>query len=457
MQAPPLPKIEPSLLAQIGGALRDTPEMRVHGHVISINGMELRAEGLRLAASLGDHVEVAGRVRGEVVGIRPEGVQILPFGSWDGVRAGDRVQLLSGGQEIFPDPSWRGRVIDPFGAALDNRALIMGPQGYMMRSLPPNAFERRRVGEKLESGIKALDIFAPLCRGQRMGVFAGSGVGKSTLMAMLSRHSNAEVIVIGLVGERGREVQDFIQRDLGPEGMARCCLIVATSDLPPLARRQAAWTATTVAEYFRDQGRHVLLMLDSVTRFAMAQREIGLSAGEPPATRGYTPTVFAELPKLLERSGPGKEGQGDITAIYTVLVDGDDMNEPVADAVRGILDGHLILDRKIAEGGRYPAINIAKSVSRMLPHCHTKVEAGVMTYARRALARYADIEDLARIGAYRPGSDPETDCAIAFAAKAEDFLRQGKGEVLSSTEGFAALYGLLLEAGYQIDLASLAD
>ena len=231
---------------------------------------------------------------------------------------------------------------------------------------------------------------------------------------------------------------------------------MCSSDLPPLTRRQAAWTATAVAEYFRDQGKQVLLMLDSVTRFAMAQREIGLSAGEPPATRGYTPTVFAELPRLLERSGPGMEGQGDITAIYTVLVDGDDMNEPVSDAVRGILDGHLILDRKIAEGGRYPAINISKSVSRMLPHCHTKVEQRIMLHARRAIARYGDIEDLARIGAYRAGTDPETDCAIAFASKVEGFLQQGRGETLSSAEGFAALYGLLLEAGYEIDMKDLA-
>ena len=443
-------------LAAVEADLRERHAERVFGEVSAISGMEMRALGLRFAASIGDHVEVAGRVRGEVVGIRAEGVQVLPFGSWEGVSAGAKVELLRGGQQIYPDMSWLGRVIDPFATALDGKALPSGPVAYNIRAIAPNAFKRRQVGAKLETAVKAMDIFTPLCRGQRMGVFAGSGVGKSTLMAMLARHTDAEVIVIGLVGERGREVQDFINRDLGPEGMARTCLIVATSDLPPLSRRQAAWTATTVAEYFRDQGKQVLLMLDSVTRFAMAQREIGLSAGEPPATRGYTPTVFAELPKLLERSGPGMAGQGDITAIYTVLVDGDDMNEPVADAVRGILDGHIVLDRKIAEGGRYPAINIARSVSRMLPHCHTVVEQRIMTYARRAMARYADIEDLARIGAYRPGSDPETDCAIAFSTKVEDFLRQTRGEVLSSAEGFAALYGLLLEAGYRIEMSDLA-
>jgi flagellum-specific ATP synthase len=443
-------------LARVEAELRNRLGPRIFGEVSTIRGMELRASGLRLAASIGDHVEVAGKVRGEVVGVQTDGVQILPFGSWEGVAAGAAVELLQGGHQIHPDQSWLGRVIDPFGAPLDERPLAAGSRAYDIRAKAPGAFGRRQVGAKLETGVKALDIFTPLCRGQRLGVFAGSGVGKSTLMAMLARQTDAEVIVIGLVGERGREVQDFIHRDLGPEGLARSCLIVATSDLPPLSRRQAAWTATAVAEYFRDQGRQVLLMLDSVTRFAMAQREIGLSAGEPPATRGYTPTVFAELPKLLERSGPGSAGQGDITAIYTVLVDGDDMNEPVADAVRGILDGHLVLDRKIAEGGRYPALNIAKSISRMLPHCHTVIEQRIMTHARRALARYADIEDLARIGAYRSGTDPETDCAIAFANKAEVFLRQGRGEVLSSAEGFAALYGLLLEAGYKIELSELS-
>jgi len=443
-------------LAEIEARLRSQPLVRVVGTVSAVSGMELRASGLSRAAAIGDHVEVAGRVRGEIVGIRADGVQVLPFGSWDGVCAGDGVELLEGGHQIRPDMGWLGRVIDAFGTPLDRDALPSGVVGYDIRRDPPAAFDRRRVGAKLETGVKAMDIFTPLCRGQRMGVFAGSGVGKSILMAMLARNTDADVIVMGLVGERGREVQDFIGRDLGPEGMARSCLVVATSDQPPLARRQAAWTATAVAEYFRDQGLQVLLMLDSVTRFAMAQREIGLSAGEPPATRGYTPTVFAELPKLLERSGPGCGAQGDITAIYTVLVDGDDMNEPVADAVRGILDGHLVLDRRIAERGRYPAIDIARSISRMLPHCHTPVEQGIMTHARRALSRYADIEDLARIGAYRPGTDPETDCAIAFAGGAEDFLRQSRADVLSSTEGFAALYGLLLEAGYKIDLQELS-
>ena len=303
-----------------------------------------------------------------------------------------------------------------------------------------------------------MDVFVPLCRGQRLGVFAGSGVGKSTLMAMFARQIDADVIVIGLVGERGREVQDFITRDLGPEGMARTVLVVATSDQPPLTRRQAAWTATAIAEFLRDQGKQVLLMIDSVTRFAMAQREIGLSAGEPPTTRGYTPTVFAELPRLLERSGPGRNVSRETatTEIYTVLVDGDDHNEPIADAVRGILDGHVILDRKIAEGGRYPAIDVAKSVSRALPHCHAPAERAIMSAARRALATAAEMEDLVRIGAYRAGADPATDAAIRFAALAEDFLRQGRNDRQGAEISFATLYGLLTESGLPLSPEQLA-
>lgn len=304
-----------------------------------------------------------------------------------GVAAGDDVLVIGEGATIRPSAAWLGRVMDAFGTPLDGGSDPEGDHDYPVRANPPDAFGRRRVGEKLETGVKALDIFAPLCRGQRMGIFAGSGVGKSTLMAMLARQADADVIVMGLVGERGREVQDFIRRDLGPEGLARSVLVVATSDQPSLTRRQAAWTATAVAEYFRDQGKHVLLMLDSVTRFAMAQREIGLAAGEPPTSKGYTPTVFTEMPRLLERSGPGipDRGHGDITAIYTVLVDGDDMHEPIADAVRGVLDGHVVLDRKIAERGRFPAVNLQKSISRMLPHCHAPAERTIMARARRAM------------------------------------------------------------------------
>lgn len=438
--------------------LRRLPLSDLRGQVQALSGLELLVAGLGAEARLGAHVEVAGRIRGEIVAVDRGAASVLPFGTWDGVALSDEVRLLSADGTLFPDPSWVGRVLDAFGSPLDGIALHEGAKGYRARSTPPDAFQRRPTGLKLESGIKAIDVFVPICRGQRLGVFAGSGVGKSTLMAMFARQMDADVIVIGLVGERGKEVQDFITRDLGPEGMARTVLVVATSDQPPLTRRQAAWTATAIAEYLRDQGKQVLLMIDSVTRFAMAQREIGLSAGEPPTTRGYTPTVFAELPRLLERSGPGRADtkQGDITAIYTVLVDGDDHNEPIADTVRGILDGHVVLDRRIAESGRYPAIDIAKSVSRSLPHCHTPAERAIMTAARRALAAANDVEDLVRIGAYRAGADAATDAAIRFSALADAFLRQGRIDRQGADISFATLYGLLAESGLPLTPEQLA-
>ena len=448
-----------TLFSSLRAELRSLPDGDVRGQVQALGGLELRAAGLGAEARLGAHVEVAGRVRGEIVAIHDGAASVLPFGTWDGVGLTDDVRLLGAEGVLFPDESWLGRVLDAFGRPLDGGHLPQGGSAYAPRADAPEAFRRRPTGAKLESGIRAMDVFVPICRGQRLGVFAGSGVGKSTLMAMFARQIDADVIVIGLVGERGREVQDFITRDLGPEGMARTVLVVATSDQPPLTRRQAAWTATAVAEYLRDQGKQVLLMIDSVTRFAMAQREIGLSAGEPPTTRGYTPTVFAELPRLLERSGPGRNvaGQGDITAIYTVLVDGDDHNEPIADTVRGILDGHVILDRKIAEGGRYPAIDVAKSVSRALPHCHTAAERAILTAARRALAASAEMEDLVRIGAYRAGADPATDAAIRFSALADGFLRQGRDDRQEAEISFATLYGLLTESGLPLSPEDLAD
>lgn len=447
-----------TVFSSLRAGLRRLPDSDVRGQVQALGGLELRAAGLGAEARLGAHVEVAGRVRGEIVAVQNGAASVLPFGTWDGVGLTDEVRLLGAEGVLFPDESWLGRVLDAFGRPLDGAHLPEGGLAYAPRATPPEAFRRRPTGAKLESGIKAMDVFVPICRGQRLGVFAGSGVGKSTLMAMFARQIDADVIVIGLVGERGREVQDFITRDLGADGMARTVLVVATSDQPPLTRRQAAWTATAVAEYLRDQGKQVLLMIDSVTRFAMAQREIGLSAGEPPTTRGYTPTVFAELPRLLERSGPGRNvaGQGDITAIYTVLVDGDDHNEPIADTVRGILDGHVILDRKIAEGGRYPAIDVAKSVSRALPHCHTAAERTIMTAARRALATAAEMEDLVRIGAYRAGADPATDAAIRFAALADGFLRQGRDDRQEAEISFATLYGLLTESGLPLSPEDLA-
>jgi flagellum-specific ATP synthase len=302
----------------------------------------------------------------------------------------------------------------------------------------------------LDLGVRALDVFTTTCRGQRLGVFAGSGVGKSVLLSMLAREAACDVVVVGLIGERGREVREFLEETLGEEGLKRAVVVVATSDEPALTRRQAAYATLTVAEFLRDQGLEVLCLMDSVTRFAMAQREIGLAAGEPPTTKGYTPTVFSELPKLLERAGPGPvrpDGTtaGPITGLFTVLVDGDDHNEPIADAVRGILDGHIVMSRKIAERGRFPAVDVLKSISRTLPGCQTPDERVVAKEARGLLSAYADMEELIRIGAYRTGSDALLDRAIRLNPALEAFLGQDKSEVFRLDQSFDALRTLLAQ------------
>jgi len=444
-----------TLFSDLSQAAREVGGRRIAGQVRSISGLTLTVEGLGRALGIGQRCRVHGRngpVLAEVVGLDEAGAHVLPFGFWRGVAAGDAVEIVDGDDLVRPTEAWLGRVIDGLARPLDGLGRL--PQGAVPRSVhcdAPRAFERRRVGPRIDTGVKAVDIFAPICRGQRMGVFAGSGVGKSTLMAMLARRADVDVIVVGLVGERGREVQDFVQKDLGPEGLARTVLVVSTGDEPPLMRRQAAWTATAVAEHFRDAGLQVLLLIDSVTRFAMAQREIGLAAGEPPAQRGFPPTTFAELPQLLERAGPGRGGQGDITAIYTVLVEGEDMNDPVADTVRGILDGHLILERTIGERGRYPAINLLRSVSRMLPDCHSPQENALLREVRLGLARFNDMEDLIRLGAYKEGSDPEIDRALRLAEPLDRFLTQARDEASTSDTAFAGLRRLLEEAGITVD------
>lgn len=300
-----------------------------------------------------------------MIGFSGENAVVMPFGGLDGVRRGCRAVIANAASQVRPSPAWLGRVVNAMGEPIDGKGpLVQGASPMPYRNSPPPAHSRKRVGPPLDLGVRGLNTFLTCCRGQRLGIFAGSGVGKSVLLSMLARNVDAAISVIGLIGERGREVQEFLQEDLGEEGLARSVVVVATSDEPALMRRQAAYLTLAIAEYFRDEDQDVLCLMDSVTRFAMAQREIGLSAGEPPTAKGYTPTVFTELPKLLERAGPGT-GDGTITAIFTVLVDGDDHNEPIADAVRGILDGHIVMQRAIAERGRYPAVNILKSVSRI--------------------------------------------------------------------------------------------
>jgi flagellum-specific ATP synthase len=351
--------------------------------------------------------------------------------------------IANAASQVRPSPSWLGRVLNAMGEPIDGKGpLPQGTSPMPYRNSPPPAHSRKRVGAPLDLGVRALNTFLTCCRGQRLGIFAGSGVGKSVLLSMLARNVDADITVIGLVGERGREVQEFLQDDLGDAGLARSVVVVATSDEPALMRRQAAYLTLAIAEHFRDEGKDVLCLMDSVTRFAMAQREFGRAAGEPPTAKGYTPTVFTELPKLLERAGPGT-GAGTITGIFTVLVDGDDHNEPIADAVRGILDGHIVMERVIAERGRFPAINILKSVSRTMPKSADPVYLPTIMRGRQVMATYADMEELIRLGAYRSGSSAEVDEAIRLHEPLESFLRQAKDEVASLNDGYRRLEQIL--------------
>ncbi len=421
------------------------------GRVREVVGLRLTVEGLEAVLGVGDLCLVhapKGPVMSEVIGIDRKGAHLLPFGDWTGVGPGSEVEYLADGLVMHPGPGWIGRVLNALALPIDGKGpLPLDGPDQTHHARVPSPFLRRAVGKRLETGVKAIDVFAPLCRGQRMGLFAGSGVGKSTLLSMLTRHAEADVIVVGLVGERGREVRDFIENTLGAEGMRRAVLVVATGDEAPLMRRQAAETATHIAEAFRNQGADVLLMVDSITRYAHAHREIGLSLGEPPAARGYPPTVFSKLPKLLERAGPGTDGQGNITAFYTVLMDGDDMNDPVVDAVRGTLDGHVHLSRTFAERGRYPAVDIEKSLSRMLPHCHSDAENDIMLRIRRAMSRHSEMEDLIQLGIYKAGTDPALDQAIKIAVAAEEVLKQSVSAAVPSQEAFVDFERVLKENG----------
>ena len=424
------------------------PTLTRFGRVARLEGLAVEVTGAQGAVSLGGQCRISignnKTIPCEVVGFRDGRALVMPLGSLDGITLGARADFEDRPASIYPSKAWLGRVVDGFGQPMDGKGpLPLGMTAYPLKAAPIAATRRGRVGKKLDLGIRALNAFATCCAGQRMGIFSGSGVGKSTLLSMLARNSDADAIVIGLIGERGREVKEFIEDDLGEEGLARSVVVAATSDEAPLVRRQAAYVAMTVAEQLRDQGLNVLLLMDSVTRFAMAQREIGLSAGEPPASKGYTPTVFAELPRLLERAGPGIEGGGSITGLFTVLVEGDDHNEPVADAVRGILDGHIVLERAIAERGRFPAINILKSVSRAMPGCNTDDEQKLVLRARQPLTIYEDMAELIRLGAYKAGTNPEVDNAVRLYPQLEAFLAQSKTEAASLSEGYDALSAIM--------------
>jgi len=421
---------------------------RFFGRISGIVGLLVEVEGLQGCLSIGDHCRLRGRsghwLAGEVVGFRSGTALLMPFGPLEGIGVGCRAEVTGGAGEIHPHANWLGRVINAFGDPIDGKGpLTAGAEPCCLQRSAPPAHQRNRVGGKIDLGVRAMNGFVTCCQGQRMGVFAGSGVGKSTLLSMMARHTDAEINVIGLIGERGREAREFIEDGLGEEGMRRSVVIVATSDEPPPVRRQAAYTMMAVAEYFRDGGGHVLCMMDGITRFAMAQREISLAVGEPPASKGYTPSVFAELPRLLERAGPGVDKQGSITGLFTVLVEGDDHNEPISDAVRGILDGHVVLDRTIAERGRFPAINILRSVSRTMPACNSDRENDIVTRARQLMSTYEDMAELIRLGAYQSGSDPVVDEAIQHYPALEAYLGQTKDDRTDLTDTYERLAEIL--------------
>ena len=411
---------------------------RRSGSVSRVVGLNVEIEGLE--AAIGDSVLVATNgepLETEVVAVRDGGLVCLPYGELKGVRSGARADAVDRSATISVGPELLGRVLDGLGNPLDGGPSLASLERVTLDGEPPHPLLRARVDRQLPLGVRAMDTLIPVGRGQRMGIFAGSGVGKSSLLSMIARGSEAQVSVIALIGERGREVREFIENDLGPEGLARSVVIVATSDQPALVRLRAAFVATRIAEYFRDGGNDVVLMMDSVTRFCMAQREVGLSAGEPPATRGYPPSVFALLPKLLERAGAGERGS--ITGLYTVLVEGDDMNEPIGDAARSILDGHVVLSRKLASAGHFPAIDVLESISRVTGAICTPEQRANATELRRLLAAHREARDLIEIGAYVPGTNPLVDRAIALREVTDMFLRQDMDDTTPVDQSWSVL------------------
>jgi flagellum-specific ATP synthase len=429
-------------------------EVEVFGRVKTVQGLLIEVVGpvreLRVGGRVMIEAAQGGTLAAEIIGFRDGHALCLPFGPVSGVRLGCRAVFQSHDGAVYPSEAWLGRVINANGEPIDGKGpLVRGPEAYPLKQIPLPAHERARVGAPLDLGVRSLNTFTTICEGQRMGIFAGSGVGKSVLMSMMVRNATADVAIVGLIGERGREVQEFITEYLGASGIKHAIVVVATSDEAALMRRQAAYLTLTLAEYFRDAGQRVLCLMDSLTRFAQAQREIGLSIGEPPTAKGYPPTVFAELPRLLERAGPGLINSGSITGLFTVLVEGDDHNEPVADAVRGILDGHIVMERSIAERGRYPAVNVLRSISRTMPQCVPADARPVLQKARETMSVFADMEELIRLGAYRKGSDPQVDRAIALNPAFEAFLGQQREERTSIADGYQMLRAIL-ETGPKI-------
>lgn len=427
-----------SLAARLQAGIEAANPRRL-GRVSRIVGLNLDVTGIEAAIGDGIMVERPGTdpIAAEVVAIKDDGLVCMPFGDLTGVRAGATAEAMGKPLSIRVGPQLLGRVLDGLGNPIDGLDSLAGLEEVSVEGTPPHPLRRTAIRSQLPLGVRSIDTLIPCGRGQRLGIFAGSGVGKSTLLSMITRGTEAEISVIALIGERGREVREFLEHDLGPEGLARSVIVVATSDQPALVRLRSAYTATRIAEYFRDAGKDVVLMMDSLTRFCTAQREIGLSAGEPPATRGYPPSVFAKLPQLLERAGAGEVGS--ITGLYTVLVEGDDMNEPVGDAVRSILDGHIVLSRKLASQGHYPCIEVLDSVSRVTGMITTPEQREAMKELRKLLAAYREAKDLIDIGAYVPGSNAVVDRAVYLQPVMDVFLKQSTEDLTPADQSWAAL------------------
>lgn len=427
--------------------LHDLVPVRCQGVVVQVIGLTIEAEGL--IGRLGEMVEIYPRsgeppVTAEVVGFRGRRVLLMPLGEVHGVQPGTPVVATGTLFTVPVGETLLGRVIDALGRPLDQKGPLRGRRIYVGTARPPHPLTRQRIREPLVTGIRAIDAALTCGKGQRMGIFAGSGVGKSTLLGMIARNIRSDINVIALIGERGREVRDFIERDLGPEGLARSVVVVSTSDEPALLRLKGAWLATAIAEHFRDQGCDVTFLMDSVTRFAMAQREVGLAVGEPPAAKGYTPSVFALLPRLLERAGTSERGT--ITGFYTVLVESDDLTEPITDTVRSILDGHIVLTRELAAENHYPPVDLLQSVSRVMIDITSPEHQRLAGKLREVLAVYRNARDLINIGAYVSGSNPQIDYALKVMPVVTAFLRQGPFEQTPLEETLARLAAILGDA-----------
>ncbi len=426
-------------LARFRNTISQLNPLAITGRVVQVVGLTVETMGLN--CQIGEICEIQTShktpLMAEAIGFRNNRMLLMPLGSMEGIQPDSTVRSVS---QVFKAPVGRsliGRVLDGLGEPIDGKGPLKMASRASTNQTPPHPLQRSTIEEPLVTGVRVIDGMLTCGKGQRMGIFAGSGVGKSTLLGSIARNSESDISVIALIGERGREVREFLERDLGPDGLARSVIVVSTSDQPALMRLKAASVAMTIAEYFRDEGMDVMFMMDSVTRFAMAQREIGLSIGEPPASKGYTPSVFAMLPRLLERAGKGETGS--ITGFFTVLVEGDDFNEPICDAVRGILDGHIILSRTLAARNHYPAIDVLNSVSRVMPALTTKEHLKLAAFARRNLAVFEKVRDLVNIGAYVKGSDPEVDTALLVMPQLNNFLQQDRSDVSSFSNTLQSL------------------